>query len=127
MLVIGSSIAIATFSLYFLLILLAIAIIALVVQNLGSQVISRSIDNGLILLTISSEHYQNNLEQLKQLMNEKLDKPKIDSVSKSDDLIAVTYSFRSIKFGDPVEVQSAIVSLLNPTEINIYLNKQATL
>ncbi|MGH1540755.1 MAG: DUF4956 domain-containing protein [Arenicella sp.] len=127
MLVIAVSIAAATFSLHFLVIMIIFACIALIIQKAGFQLVNRVTDNGLIILTVSSENYQQNSIELRTLLKEKLIRPKMESVAKSADGSVISFSFSGIKSDDPVEIQTAISDLLDPKELNIYFNKQATL
>jgi len=127
MLVIAVSIAAATFSLYFLVIMIVFAIIALIIQRVGFNLVNRVTDNGIIILTVSTTDYQKKSLELKNLLKEKLVRPKMESVAKSEDDSVISFSFSSIKSDDPVDLQLVISELLNPKELNIYFNKQATL
>jgi hypothetical protein len=127
MLIIGASIAVATFSMYFLVILLISAIIALVGQNTVFGFVSRKTEDGMIILTINNDNYQENASELKALLENQLEQPKIESISRSGDSSVISYSFQRIKTSDPMTIQADIADLMNPKDVNIYLNKQATL
>ena len=127
MLVIAVSISAATFSIHFLMIMIAFAVIALIIQKIGFNLINRVTDNGIIVLTVSSTSYQKNSFALKNLLKEKLIRPKMESITKSEDDSIISFSFNSIKSDDPVDIQMAISELLDPKDLNIYFNKQATL
>ncbi|MFT5113157.1 MAG: hypothetical protein ACI8P9_002485 [Parasphingorhabdus sp.] len=127
MLVIGSSIAAATFSMYFLAILLGFATLALIIQKIGFQMVYRATENGLLIMTVPTATYGGKSEELKKLMNQYLVQAKLESLSKSEDNSVLSYSFSSFKNCDAVELQSLVEDLINPKDINIYLNKQATL
>jgi hypothetical protein len=127
MVVIGASIAIATFSMHFLIALLAFVVVALLVQKYSLRFLSRSTNAGLILFTVGSEKYTAQAKNLQDLMNSRLDQPNIESVSRSGNNSTISYSFRRILSDDPVELQTSIQELLDPVELNIYFNKQATL
>ena len=127
MLVIAVSIAAATFSLYFLMIMIVFAVIALMIQKLGFKFVNRFTDNGLMLITLDNETYQQHATELKQLIKDKLHRPKMESVTKSGNESVISFSFSGVKSDDPVELQVSISKLINPKEINIYFNKQSTL
>lgn len=127
MLVIAVSIAAATFSLHFLAIMIVFATIALIIQRVGFNLVNRVTDNGIIILTVSTKDYQKKSLALKNLLKEKLVRPKMESVAKSEDDSVISFSFSSIKSDDPVDLQLVISELLNPKDLNIYFNKQATL
>ena len=127
MLVIASSIAAATFSLYFLLVLLTIAVVALVIQRYASQWIHRQVEDGLLLFTVASDTYRAKHEDLNSLLDEHLFRGRLESVTKSEDDAVISYSFSGIKKGSLVQLQTAIDSLMAPKSINFYFTKQATL
>ena len=127
MLVIACSIAAATFSLYFLLIIIVIAIVALMIQKHGAAWINREMEDGLLLFTVASDTYQDKSNDLSALLDNRLIRSRLESISKSDDDSIVSYSFRGIKNGTVSELQAEIGRILNPKNINIYFAKQATL
>jgi len=127
MIVIAASIAIATFSMHFLLVLIGFMLIALLVQKYSLKFLSRSTSAGLVLLTVGSERYTERASQLQDLMKNKLVQPNIESVSRSGNNSTISYSFRKIRSDDPVDLQASIQELLDPEVLNIYFNKQATL
>ena len=128
MLVVAASIATSTFSFYFLLILITFSLIALVIQKFGFKLLNRVTNDGMILLTAPHTKFSEQADALNQLLHDYLVKPTIESVSKSEDNAVVSYSFMGIKPDqDPVTLQAAIAQLLDPIELNVYMNKQATL
>ena len=127
MLVIGASIATATFSITFLAILLIFAFITLYFQQKGFKALNRITEDGILLITLPSENYQGQAEQLKALLQDLLIKPKLQSVSKSQENTVISYSFSGVKSEDAVNVQTKVADILNPVDINIYMNKTATL
>ena len=127
MLVIASSIAAATFSLYFLIIILIVAVAALVIQKYGAAWINRELEDGLLLFTVANDTYQEKSDDLGALLDDRLIRGRLESITKSDDDSVVSYSFRGIKNGTVNELQAEISRILSPKNINIYFAKQATL
>lgn len=127
MLVIASSIAAATFSLYFLLVIIAVAVAALLIQNIGVGWISRETEDGLLLFTVASDTYQEKSPDLDALLGERLIRGRLESITKSDDNSVVSYSFNGIKSGSVGDLQAEVSRILSPKNINIYFAKQATL
>lgn len=127
MLVIACSIAAATFSLYFLLVLLIVAIVALLIQKIGISWINRETEDGLLLFTVTSDIYQDKMSDLGSLLDEFLIRGRLESITKSDQESVVSYSFSGIRNGSVSDLQRAIGKLVNPKTINIYFTKQATL
>lgn len=127
MLVIAASIAAATFSLYFLLVLLIVSIIALLVQKAGISWITRTTEDGLLLFTVTGDIYQAKSSDLEALLDKHLIRGRLESVTKSEDDSVVSYSFSGIRDGAVGDLQRAIGELVSPKNINIYFTKQATL
>jgi hypothetical protein len=127
MLVIACSIAAATFSLYFLLVLLVVSIIALAIQKAGFSWITRQTEDGLLLFTVSGDVYHDKAADLRALLDRFLIRGRLESITKSDEDQVVSYSFSGIRDGSVSELQQAIGDLVAPRNINIYFTKQATL
>jgi len=127
MLVIASSIAVATFSISFLLILLLFAIAALYIQRSGFRLVNRTLDDGMVLLSLPSVRYQQVSGEIRDFLNRELVQPRVESISRSGDDSVISYSFRGLTADDPVTVQLAISDLIQEGEVNVYMNKQATL
>ena len=127
MLVIASSIAAATFSLYFLLVLIVVAIVALVIQKAGIGWITRQTEDGLLLFTVPSDAYRSKASDLDSLLDKILIRSRLESITKSENDSVVSYSFSGIREGSAGDLQQAVGDLLNPSNINIYFTKQATL
>jgi hypothetical protein len=127
MVVIGSSIAVATFSMYFLLIFLCFVVVALVVQKYAGRLFSRTSNAGLIIFTVASSEYQKKAKSLHELLSDRLEGLTMESVSRSGDNSVISFSFRRIRSDNPMEIQNVITDHLDPSELNLYFNKQATL
>ena len=127
MLIIGTSIAVSTFSLYFLIILLGFAALALFIQNQGLKFISSPLTDGMLIMTIDNDIYQAQQITIDELLNKNLIKHKLESISKSENGSIVTISFRGLNSKSPINLQTSIEELLQPSNLNIYFNKQSTL
>ena len=127
MLVIGASIAAATFSLYFLILLLLFAVLALVAQDRVLGAISRKIDAGTIILTLDQDREAGVVSELKSLLENNVENLSMESVSKSGEFSVITYSFKRLRTADPVSLQEDIQKIAGARDINVYLNRQATL
>lgn len=127
MLVIACSIAAATFSLYFLLVIMIVAIAALSIQRYGAGWIDRDAEDGLLMFTVASETYHDKADELGSLLDQRLLRGRLESITKSDADSVVSYSFRGLKRGTVAELQTDIGRTINPKTINIYFTKQGTL
>lgn len=127
MLVIAASIAISTFSLNFLLILLMFAILALYLQRTSFRFTGQTHDDGMMLLSLPSGRYQVCAPELRELLDKELIRARVESVSKSGENSVISYSFRGLRSDDPVELQLAVSRFIGEGDVNVYLNKQATL
>ena len=127
MLVIASSIAAATFSLYFLLVIMLVAIIALLIQKYAVNWINKPTEDGLLLFTVDSRIYHDKSSDLDGLLNDRLIRGRLESITKSGEDSVISYSFSGIKTGTVSDLQLGISEFLNTNTINIYFTKQATL
>ena len=81
----------------------------------------------MLLFTVTSDTYQSKASDLDALLDKCLIRGRLESITKSDDDSVVSYSFSGIRNGSASDLQQAISELVNPSNINIYFTKQATL
>jgi len=121
MLVIASSLSCATFNFVFQGIVLAVAVFGLIV--LRSGFIYRNQDDGVVVVTISSEGFDERYSQVMEHLNTMTRRGMIESVSKRDDHVVISYRFKSLVDDDFGQFQRGLDKLLTNDNFDIFFNQ----
>ncbi|MFC1664778.1 DUF4956 domain-containing protein [Pseudomonadota bacterium] len=124
MLLIATSIAVATFNLYFLVVILVISIIALLVLNKGFRFVTSSRKHGILLFSIRTKEFSELSTDIQKLMENYLIRGKLDSITKSEDDSIVSYSFRGLKPNAEFQLQNALGEVLQLRDFNLYFTNR---
>lgn len=123
MLLIASSIACATFSLIFLVILLAVATAGLLLLNYVFGFLKNLLNDGIIVIKLSKEEYYRHFENILAALNKLFKSGKIESVINQDTTVILTYSFVQFKNDNILMVQNRLEIITDKAEINIFFNR----
>lgn len=110
MVLISASIAIATLNLAILGIFLIVAVIALVVQRWAPGPLRDRMKYSFITVTIPYDEYPTGRDEISDLLSENLAKGKVESVSKSDSILVLTYLFDALDEAGLRAVETALRS-----------------
>ncbi|MDY0096347.1 MAG: DUF4956 domain-containing protein [Candidatus Vecturithrix sp.] len=127
MLVIASSIACATFNLAFLFIILGIALLALVLLRLGPRVLNGVNQDGILLVTFAEQEYHAKSSALMQMLDNKLYKGHLGSISKNDGQIVISYNFARPKKQTLAEFQTELTEVIGESAFNLFFNQPGTM
>lgn len=122
MLVIAASLSCATFNFTFLGVLLLIAVIGLVILNSG--LLRHSLDDGIILITLPTEQPQSNHSGIVEYLDKNVVNGKVESISKTDMGMIITYSFKWRKMKILTELQTGLDKLIGNARYELFLNQQ---
>jgi hypothetical protein len=121
MLVIASSITCATFNFLFQGIVLTIAIVGLVV--LRSGILHRIQDDGVFIVTVAMDDFQTLEPQVADHVQSMTKGGRIESITKRDDQVVISYRFRKLIANDIAEFQKVMGGLLRNQDFDVYLNQ----
>lgn len=121
MLIIASSISCATFNFLFQGILLAVAVIGLLI--LRSGILHRNQDDGVVIVTMTSADSDSRQSEILQHLDAKTKRGRVESISKRDDQVVVSYRFRSIVDSDIAAFQNGLKGLLITEDFDVFLNQ----
>lgn len=127
MLVIAASIACATFNLTFLVLLLLIAVIALTLINLGPRIVKETNHDGVLLITLAEQEYHAKSSDLMHLLETKLYKGRLGSISKNGDQVVIAYNFARPKKWTVAEFQTELQRIIGDAAFNIFFNQPGTI
>ena len=127
MLLIAASIVCATFHYLLLLFLLALALILLLIQKYYPLLFFSKRSDGMLLLTIKGDTTMETKDKLLKLFDEKLQNGKLQSVSFSDDLTTIHYSFTDLNSEHMDGLQESVKQMAPIQKMNIFFNRQGVL
>lgn len=123
MVVIAASICCATFNLVFLGILLIITYLGLLLLQKGPRLFSKSLNDGVILVTVPASQYREQGQNVMHLLASKVPDGRLESVIENDDESVVSYSFKHFEQDIMLEVQDALKELSSQIKSNIFFNR----
>jgi hypothetical protein len=127
MLVIAASIVCATFNYLLLVILLALALTVLLIQRYLPRLFRSKRSDGLLLLTLSGGLQAETKDRLLEVLHRKLTRGKLQSVSFSDSLTTVHFSFSALHSKDLEGIESSLREVAPIQKLNIFFNRQGVL
>ena len=108
MVVIATSLACATFNFKFLGIILLLAIVALVAQELLPGLLRGGSGAGIVLISVPGEVYRSKRSELLATLQRGAPKGRLESVSEDSDSVVLTYSFRGLDSAAATEFQQRL-------------------
>jgi len=127
MLVIASSIVCATFNYLLLVVLLALAVAVLLVQRYLPRLFRSKRSDGVLLLTLSGGLPAETKERLLDVLHRKVTSGKLQSVSFSDSLTTVHYSFSGLHAENLEGLEISLKEVAPIQKLNIFFNRQGVL
>ena len=119
MVVIATSLACATFNFKFLGIILLLAIIALIAQELLPGLLRGGSRAGLVLISLPRREYREKRQALLSTLEQGAPKGRLESVSEDSDSVVVTYSFRRLDPAAAADFQEQIGKVVPADHITL--------
>lgn len=127
MLLIATSLACATFNLVFLVVILAVALLALVVRRFASSRWAGGANDGALIIALPDAEYAREKSELLAFLEKKLPRAKVDSISRNDSEMVVSVSFRSVPPGGLAAFEDELREKVTPSSFTILYNRPGAL
>ncbi len=127
MLVIAASLACATFNMLGLVAILGVALVALLGRRYAPALLQGASQDGSLIIAFPEEQYTSKRVALFAMMEKDFRKAKVESISKNDDEIVVTFCFRAAPPRGLVELQAALGEIVEPTQFTVLYNRPGAL
>jgi len=127
MLVIAAAIACATFNLLFLVAILVTAVAALMFLNFGPQFCQPRAGHGSLVLRLPEEAYRQNRAALLELIEKRLPKSQLDSVSFDGATCLLTCIFPRLTPAMVVEAESSVRELIPDCGVSVFYSRAENL
>jgi len=123
MLIVATSICCATFNMFFLGIILIVAVAALVALKIARVIYKGRLNDGMLIVTLPTSDYRNNKQELLELVEGHLPTSRIDSISESQHESVLSYSFIRLKKEAMLELQNKLTEISDELKTNIFFNR----
>lgn len=123
MLVIASSLCVATFNLFFLGVLLAVAVLALFILRVGHDVFKGNMNDGMFIVTLPEAEYQSKAGNLMALLAEKIPRGRLDSIARSGEESIINYSFTKLDSRTLLDLQDELKKISSSSGTSVYFNR----
>lgn len=127
MLVIASSIACATFKLMFMGVVLLVAVIALILQAMAPRALRGASRDGLIVVSVPAKSYEQNGAEISTLLEKRLHRARIESVSKNDEQVVISYNFGHLTTPGLLALQGELQAAAGASTFNVFFNRPGAL
>jgi hypothetical protein len=127
MLVIASSLACATFNLIGLGAILLVAVVALVARRWAPALLRGPAHDGSLVVSLPAEEYASKSAELFDFLDNRLRRPKVESISKSDGQVVVTLNFKAIRPAGVASFESELREIVEATHFSILYSRPGAL
>ena len=126
MLVISTSIAVATFKLGFVGIIFVVALAALFAMS-WTRALSGAASDGTIVISVPSNGKPADPAAITALLRTRLPKARLESVSQNDRETVVSYTFQGIADSALAGLQAELNTAAGPSSYNVFINRPGAL
>ena len=123
MLVIASSLATATFNIAFLGFFLAIAIVAILVAGLVFRLLRDQRRSGALIVSLGEKEYQESSAELQQAVEKRVRRARLESVTRSEEGVVVTYGFRSLAPESVPDLQKELAAVVGAGDFTLLFHR----
>ena len=127
MLVIATALACATFKLSFLGVILGIGVIALLVQRAAARALTGSPRGGLVVVSVPDSEGEAASREITAILDDRLDKGSLESLSKAEDATVVSYAFGSLPTEAVLALQADLRKASAGATVNIFFHRSAAI
>ena len=127
MLVIASALACATGNIYFLMIILGVALVTLLARQMAPSSLQGPSNQGSLVISIPASQYEDSGPAVIAFLEKELKRPRLESITRSDDEAVLALSFKSGKPGELVELEAELRKMVKPSHFAILYDRPAGL
>ena len=127
MVVIATSLACATFNFKFVALILIVALLILLLQELAPGLLRGSSSGGLIMLAIPQARFDAGREALFELLAARLPRGRLESLTRNGEEIVVTYNFRNLDTAGAADLQEHLSAEFQPTHMTLSYERNSGL
>ena len=123
MLVIAASLCCATFNMLFLGIILIVAVAALLLLSLGRVLFKGRLNDGMLIITLPAQDYQDKRRKLLDFLESKLPKGRLDGITENHNESVISYGFIRLEKDTLLELQGELKKIAETAKSNVFFNR----
>jgi len=123
MVVVATSLCIATFNILFLAIILIITVLGLLALNLKGGFLKGRLNDGMLIVTLPTVQYRDKNGQLLDLLEKNLPKGRLDSIAENREESSISYSFVELDKKTLLEFQDRLKEIADEATSHIFFNR----
>lgn len=127
MLLIATSLACATFNLVFLVVILAVALLALLVRRFASSRFTGGTHDGALIIALPESEYAKRKADLLAFLTAHLPRSKVDSISSNESEMVLSVSFRAMPPAGLAAFEDELREQVTPSSFTILYNRPGAL
>jgi hypothetical protein len=127
MLVIASSLACATLNFGFLVVLLAVAVIALLARRWLPALLEGTTNDGSMIVSMPGEEYTQKSSEVLEFLEGRLRKARVESIAKNDDAVVISLVFRGSSSRELAGIEQELRSIVTPQSFTVLFNRPGRL
>ena len=122
MLLVAAAVICATFQFLLLGVLLAVALVALLAQQVLPNWLNPRRKDGVLLVTLNSDASSANKEQIRRLIEERIKNGRLESISYSENLTSMYFSFSGLAEESVDTLHAAVAKNAPVHRLNVFFN-----
>jgi hypothetical protein len=123
MVVVAASVAAATFKLAFLGILLAVALAALMLQQVGAARVSRREPDGVLVLSLPAAEFDARTAAIRRALRAHLGQGRVEALSNDRDRVRVSFRFEGRARPDVEALRRALLCANATAQLDLFLHR----
>ncbi|MDH3217457.1 MAG: DUF4956 domain-containing protein [Candidatus Krumholzibacteria bacterium] len=127
MLLIAAAVVCATFQFLLLFVLLALATIVLLTKKFFFRMVGHKRQDGVLLITLDGDQTEETKDKIMKLLDTKLANGKLESVSFTENLTTIHYSFANLKSTSLQGFHTSLKEVAPVQKLNVFYNSQGAL
>ena len=120
LLVIASSLTCATFNMPFLGLIMIVSILGLVILKFDKKMFRKVTDEGMLIIKMPSDIFQDNHQRVSGLVKSHLNKSKLDSMLDQDGICTVNYTFSDLKEEEAHSLRGKLKEISSEANTNVF-------
>jgi hypothetical protein len=118
--VVATSLCLATFSLVLLLLVLAVSVAGLFLLRIGKGPLRRKRSAGVVVVSLPSAEYVAHGEKLIELLSSSFSEDNFESIANRGDSASITYGFAARDRGKAIAIQQSVQAISRSAQTTVY-------
>jgi len=127
MVVIATSLACATFNFRFVGLILVLALMILILQELAPGLLRGSASGGLLMLSLATEGFEGKRKPLLDLVRSRVPGSRLESLTRDEAQVVLAWNFRKLDPAAAAELEAELASEFEPSHLTLSYERNSGL